>query len=70
MLLNKTWKNIEIEGAVDGQYGGTLQDLINQHQLFNVYFTDTELIYNNKTLFRDTRLMSSAPHFVDILKPK
>lgn len=70
MLLNKTWKNIDIEGSVDGQYDGTLQDLINQHQLFNVYFTDTELVYNNKTLFRDTRLMSSAPHFIDILKPK
>lgn len=70
MLLNKTWENIEIEGSVDGQYDGTLQDLINQHQLFNVYFTDAELVYNNKTLFRDTRLMSSAPHFIDILKPK
>lgn len=70
MLLNKTWKNIEIEGSIDEQYDGTLQDLINQHQLFNVYFTDTELVYNNKTLFRDTRLMSSAPHFVDILEPK
>ena len=70
MLLNKTWKNIEIEGSVDGQYDGTLQDLINQHQLFNVYFTDTELVYNNRTLFRNTRLMSSAPHFIDVLKPK
>ena len=70
MLLNKTWKNIEIVGSVDGQYDGSLQDLINQHQLFNVYFTDTELVYNNKTLFRDTRLMSSAPHFVDVMKPK
>lgn len=70
MLLNKTWKNIEIEGSVDGQYDGTLQDLINQQQLFNVYFTDTELVYNNKTLFRDTRLMSSAPHFVDVMKHK
>ena len=68
MLLNKTWKNIEIEGSLDGLYDGTLQDLINQHQLFNVYFTDTELVYSNKTLFRDTRLMSSAPHFVDVLK--
>lgn len=70
MLLNKTWKNIEIEGSVDGLYDGSLQDLINQQQLFNVYFTDTELVYNNKTLFRDTRLMSSAPHFVDVMKPK
>ena len=70
MLLNKTWKNIEIEGSVDGKYDGTLQDLINQHQLFNVYFTDTELVYNNRTLFRNTRLMSSAPHFIDVLKPK
>lgn len=69
-LMNKTWKNIEIEGSIDGQYDGTLQDLINQQQLFNVYFTDTELVYNNKTLFRDTRLMSSAPHFIDVLKPK
>ena len=70
MLLNKTWKNIEIVGSIDGQYDGTLQDLINQQQLFNVYFTDTELVYNNKTLFRDTRLMSSAPHFVDVMKHK
>ena len=70
MLLNKTWKNIEIEGSVDGLYDGSLQDLINQQQLFNVYFTDTELVYSNKTLFRDTRLMSSAPHFVDVLEPK
>lgn len=45
-------------------------DLINKHSLFNVYFSDTELIYNNRTLFRDTRLIDSAPHFLDVLKPK
>lgn len=69
-LFNKTWETVEIEGSFEGLYDGTLADLINQHSLFNVYFSDTELIYNNRTLFRDTRLMSSAPHFIDVLKPK
>lgn len=69
-LYNKTWNNIVIEGTVDAEYDGTLLDLINKHSLFNVYFTDTELIYNNRTLFRDTRLIDSAPHFLDVLKPK
>lgn len=69
-LRNKTWEQIEIEGSHDGLHDGTLADLINQHSLFNVYFSDTELIYNNRTLFRDTRLMESAPHFIDVLKPK
>lgn len=69
-LCNKTWETIEIEGSLDGLYDGTLADLINQHSLFNVYFSDTELIYNNRILFRDTRLMESAPHFLNVLKPK
>lgn len=69
-LSNKTWSHITIEGSEDGQYDGTLQELVNQQSLFNVYFADTELVYNNKTLFRNTRLMSSAPYFIDILKPK
>lgn len=69
-LCNKTWNAIEIEESLDGLYDGTLADLINQHSLFNVYFSDTELVYSNRTLFRDTRLMESAPHFLNVLKPK
>lgn len=69
-LKNKTWDNIVIEGTPDAEYDGTLSDLINKYSLFNVYFTDTELIYSNKSLFRDTQLMSSAHHFLEVLQPK
>ena len=69
-LKNKTWDNILIEGTTEAEYDGTLSDLINKQSLFNVYFSDTELVYNNKTLFRDTQLMSSAPHFLEVLHPE
>ena len=69
-LINPKWDNILINGTPDGEYDGTLLDLINKYSLFNVYFTDTELIYNNRVLFRDTKLLSSAYHFLDILESK
>ncbi len=67
-LCCKTWKNIEIEGSQDDIYNTDLQSLINTHHEFNVYFTDNELIYANKTLFRDTRLIASIPHFLKVLQ--
>lgn len=67
-LCCKTWKNIEIEGSQDGVYDMDLQSLINIHHEFNVYFTDNELIYANKTLFRDTRLIASIPQFLKVLQ--
>lgn len=66
-LRNKNWDNIVIIGSENNQYDGPLSDLINKYSLFNVYFTDTELVYNNRTLFRDTKLLSSAEHFIDIM---
>ncbi len=67
-LYCQTWKKIEIEGTTEGVYDMDLQSLINKHQEFNVYFTDNELIYGNKTLFRDTRLMSSIHQLLKVLK--
>lgn len=67
-LYCKTWKNIDIEGTNEGVYDMDLQSLINNHHEFNVYFTDNELVYSNKTLFRDTRLIASIPQFVKVLK--
>ena len=64
----KTWKNIEIEGSHDGVYDMDLQSLINVHHEFNVYFTDNELVYAKKTLFRDTRLITSIPQFLKVLQ--
>ena len=64
----KTWKQIEIEGSQDGVYDMDLQSLINVHHEFNVYFTDQELVYGSKTLFRDKRLLASIPQFVKILE--
>ena len=67
-LLNKTWRNIDIEGSEGAEYDGDLQSLINNNSQFNVFFSDKELVYNNKTLFRDTRLLSSVNQFVKVLK--
>lgn len=67
-LYNKTWRNISIEGSREGEYDGDLQSLINNNHQFNVYFTDRELVYNNRTLFRDSRLLSSVTQFVKVLK--
>lgn len=67
-LINSKWDNISISETPDEEYDGTLLDLINKNSLFNLYFTDTELIYNNRVLFRDTKLLSSAYHFLDILE--
>ena len=67
-LCCKTWKNIEIEGSQDGVYDMDLESLINAHHEFNVYFTDNELIYANKTLFRDTRIIASIPQFLKVLQ--
>lgn len=65
-LRNKTWENIEIEGSEE--YDGTLLDLINKWNQFNVYFVDTELIYNNGELFRDSRLLQSVLYFMKVFQ--
>ena len=67
-LYNKTWRNISIEGSRDGEHDGDLQGLINNNHQFNVYFTDREQVYNNRTLFRDSRLLLSVTQFIKVLK--
>ena len=67
-LINPEWNNIIIEGSIDGEHDGSLSEIINKYSLFNVYFSDTELIYSNRTLFKDTKLLSSAHHFLEVLK--
>lgn len=66
-LHNKTWQNIDIEGTEDGEWDDDLQSLINRNNQFNVYFKDKDLVYSNKTLFRDTRLVTSVSQFVKVL---
>ena len=69
-LKNKTWDRITILNSPNGEYDNdTLGNLINKNNQFNVYFNDTELIYSNKKLFRDTRLLIGIPHFLKILYP-
>ena len=67
-MVNKTWQNITISGSEDGQYDDDLQSLINANHQFNVYFTDLDLVYSNRTLFRDARLLASIPQFMKLLK--
>lgn len=67
-LINKTWRNIIIQGSKAAQYDGDLQNLINYNHQFNVYFTDPEIVYGNRTLFRDKRLLSSIPNLIRLLK--
>lgn len=69
-LLNKKWDQIIIEDSPDHKFDGTLTSIINKNSLFNVYFTDPQLIYSNHTLFKDTRLLSSAHHFMGVMHSK
>lgn len=68
VLKNGTWKKIKIKGTVDDEYDGTLCELINRHNQFNVYFSQAELIYSNKKLFRNSKLIGSIPQLIKVLK--
>lgn len=63
-LEKDAWNEIEIQSE---QFNGTLEDLINQKNLFNVYFKGNEYAYSNHTLFKDSRLLNSWRHLVSIL---
>lgn len=67
-LFNKTWRNIEIEGSPNGEFDGNLLSLINDNHQFNVYFTQKDIVYSNRTLFKDSRLLTSVKHFVKVLQ--
>lgn len=54
-------RRVEIINHLEPSYNGTLQRIINSNSLFNVYFTDKELFYSHRTLFRDHQLINSAP---------
>jgi hypothetical protein psyrpo1_36959 len=69
-LRNDDWKNVIIKGSSDGLYDGTLIDLINRNSLFNVYFLESPVVYSNRTLFEDTKLLSSGSRFMKDLKGK
>lgn len=65
----EAWKKIIIRNSSNGAYDGTLYELINNHHLFNVYFTDVELVYSNRTVFRDKKLLTSINQFMKVLLP-
>lgn len=65
----ETWKKIIIRNSSNDAYDGTLYELINNHHLFNVYFTDIELVYSNRTVFRDKKLLTSINQFMKVLQP-
>lgn len=67
-LRNDDWKDVIIKGSSDGLYDGTLIELINRNSLFNVYFLERPVVYSNRTLFEDTKLLSSGSRFMKDLK--
>ena len=67
-LKNDDWKDVIIKGSSDELYDGTLIDLINRNSLFNVYFLESPVVYSNRTLFEDTKLLSSGSRFMKDLK--
>ena len=67
-LRKNDWKDVIIKGSSDGQYDGTLIDLINRKSLFNVYFLGSPVVYSDHTLFEDTKLLSGRSHFLKFLK--
>lgn len=56
-----------ILGTTNGDI--TLTDYINDKNIFNVYFHDIQLVYTNKRLFRDTRLIDSTNQFMRVFNP-
>lgn len=69
-LKCKTWEDILIVNSTDGRYDGTLLDFINDYQQFNVYFTATGMVYSNRMLFRDKRLIQNIPQLLKVLQQK
>lgn len=68
-LKNKTWDRIFVSNSPYGEYDDTLSNIINKYNQFNIYFSDSQLIYSNKKLFRDTRLVSGISQFLKVLHP-
>lgn len=68
-LKCKTWENLIITNTPNGEFDGTLQDYFNDHQQFNVYFANHDVVYSNRMLFRDKRLLSSVQQFMKVLQP-
>lgn len=66
----KSWEDILIVNSTNGRYDGTLLDFFNNYQQFNVYFTNTGVVYSSRMLFRDKRLIQNIPQLLKVLQPK
>lgn len=66
-VKSKILRDIHIYGTPDNIYDGTLNQLINQENLFSVYFADTKLVYTNGSLFRDHKLLNSKELLLNVL---
>ncbi len=69
-LQCKLWEKILIVNSPEKKYDGTLLDFFNNYQQFNVYFTDPDVVYSSRMLFRDKRLIQNIPQFKKVLQQK
>ena len=66
----KTWENILITNSAEGKFDGTLQDFFNNYQQFNICFTRPDIVYSNRMLYSDKRLLQNIPQLLKVLQSK
>ncbi|SHM42087.1 hypothetical protein [Fibrobacter sp. UWB7] len=67
-LSNKTWKKIKIiDQCLDNFKEKNLEQIINEENLFNVYFDKNAKVYSNGKLFSSSRLLNNAPFFLQYM---
>ena len=60
-----SWRDINIDST---NYSGTLDELINQESLFNVYFQQVDYVFTNNTLFCNHHLINGWQRLMPTLK--
>lgn len=69
VLENDLWKKCKIEITNEnGTEIKNLQELANEENLFNVFFSGSSMTYSNGQLFSDNRLMSNAEGLLEYIK--
>lgn len=65
VLRNKIWKNVEFEFEDEKT---NLEKIINDNNLFNVYFSNLASVYSNRLIFTNSRLLENAQPLLKFMK--
>ena len=69
ILKNDLWAKCKIECTnEDGTQIKSLEDIANEENLFNIFFSGSSMTYSNGQLFSDNRLMGNAEGLLEYIK--